>query len=105
MKAYVKIGCIDSNRDTHKAGTVVEIDPKTDKKLFDLGLVEQYNEKKHGAAVDTLDVKFQEANTALGKANEKIAQLEEANIALAGFVEEAIGLPKGQKPDGYKKAK
>jgi len=104
MKVYVKIGCIDSNRDAHETGTVADIDKKTDQKLWDLKLVENYDEKKHGKVPETSDAALKTANEALGVANDKIAALETANEALNGFVEEAINLPKGQKPKDYVKA-
>lgn len=143
MKVYVKKGCIDSNRDAHEAGTMPDIDKKTDKKLWDLGLVEDYNEKKHGLpkgkdgelqAAKAEIVKLQDEIKSLNESDDatakttletKVGELEGANEVLAGekttletkvvlleattealkgFVEEAIGLPKGQKPNGYVKA-
>ena len=89
-----------------RAGETSNIDPEEDKKLFDLGLVEQYDAKKHGVSnsKDSQDAtKLEEANTALTAANTKIAELEEANTALDGFVKAAIKLQKGQAPEGYGK--
>jgi len=86
MKCKVITKCLNSGREFLEANSIVEVDPKKDKKLFDLGLVRKYDEK--------LDKNTPIDETTALKA--KVAELE-------GFVEEAIGLPKGQKPADYKK--
>ena len=97
-----------------KAKRVLDIDEKIDKKLLDLKLVEAYNEKKHGesaekpsdnsAELKVANKALEESNTALEVANKKIGELEVANKALDGFVQQAIKLPKGESPKDYVKA-
>jgi len=75
MKAYVKKGCIDSNRDAHEAGAVVDLDKNTDKKLWDLKLVEDYDEKKHGLPKGK-DGERQAAKIEIAKLKDEKATLE-----------------------------
>ena len=124
MKAYIIRDCMDKSRTFHKAGTAPELDKSVDGKLWTLKLVEDYNEKKHGEAVETSVAQLEEANkalgeanqtiedleaevvmlkadqTALGEANEKVAQLEEANKALGegdiGQLKKEISTLKGK---------
>ena len=50
MKIYVEAGCMTAKREHLRAGAIVEIDEKEDKKLLDLKLVVKYDAKTHGAS-------------------------------------------------------
>jgi hypothetical protein len=87
MKAKVIRDCINSKRQPLNGNTVVDIDEASEKKLFDLGLVEKYDEKKHGISANDKDAEIAELKT----------QIE----TLVGYVRVAITLPKGQVPEGF----
>jgi hypothetical protein len=87
MKAKVIRDCINSKRQPLNGNTVVDIDEASEKKLFDLGLVEKYDEKKHGISANDKDAEIAELRT----------QIE----TLVGYVRVAITLPKGQVPEGF----
>lgn len=98
QKVYVKIACMTFDRTPLRAGETPSLDKKVDKKLWDLGLVEDYNEKKHGKAkADNAGaIKELTAENAI-----LTAKVEE----LVGFLEVSITLAKDKVPDGYVKAK
>ncbi len=87
MKVKVIKDCIDSKRQPLNGNTVVDIDEASEKKLFDLGLVEKYDEKKHGISANNKDA--------------EIAELKAQIETLVGYVRVAITLPKGQVPEGF----
>ena len=87
MKVKVIKDCINSKRQPLNGNTVVDIDEASEKKLFDLGLVEKYDEKKHGISVNDKDA--------------EIAELKAQIETLVGYVRVAITLPKGQVPEGF----
>ena len=87
MKVKVIKDCINSKRQPLNGNTVVDIDEASEKKLFDLGLVEEYDEKKHGISANNKDA--------------EIAELKAQIETLVGYVRVAITLPKGQVPEGF----
>lgn len=87
MKVKVIKDCIDSKRQPLNGNTIVDIDEASEKKLFDLGLVEKYDEKKHGISANNKDA--------------EIAELKAQIETLVGYVRVAITLPKGQVPEGF----
>ena len=87
MKVKVIKDCINSKRQPLNGNTIVDIDEASEKKLFDLGLVEKYDEKKHGISANNKDA--------------EIAELKAQIETLVGYVRVAITLPKGQVPEGF----
>ena len=88
MKVYVINSCMDLSRTFHEAGSTPEMDRKVDAKLWDLGLVENYDEKKHGVVNKG--------------SSEKVAELEALVEQLENFVEKGKDTQKGHYPEGYK---
>lgn len=76
VKAYVKKGCVDKSRTPHEAGATPDLDKVTDKKLWDLNLVEDYDEKKHGLSKDS---ELQIANAEIVKLRGEIESLNDAD--------------------------
>ena len=98
MKVKVIKDCINSKRQPLNGNTIVDIDEASEKKLFDLGLVEKYDEKKHGISVNDKDAEIEELRT---QKDAEIAELKTQIETLVGYVRVAITLPKGQVPEGF----
>lgn len=88
----------------------LDVDKDTFDRLKKLNLAKEYDSKTDGIEAESGDcgaleakvATLEEEKTAL---EEKVTALEEAQAEIAkltGFVKEAIELPKGQKPVGFK---
>lgn len=94
MKVYVVKDCMDSNKEFLAQGSTVEVDKSKEKKLFNLGLIEEFDSKKH-TVKPSGDAKLE---AELKSKDETIAKLE-------GFVEASISLAAKKVPDGWEEYK
>jgi predicted RNase H-like nuclease (RuvC/YqgF family) len=78
VDAFVVKDSLTADGDFLAKGTKASIDKKVDKKLFDLGNVEDFDEKKHAGQADPLlKLKIENEELLL-----KVAELEKENEAL-----------------------
>lgn len=104
VKVIVKNDCMNANRDFLQLGSVLSIDDKKDAKLFDLGLVEKFDAKKHTEKKDEVsELKEQIINLKEAKVNaeEKIVEVEGKLADMKKMVIAAMALPKDEKPEGF----
>ena len=101
MKVFITRDCVNSRKAFIAAKSVIDIDEEKEKKLLDLGLAVEYDEKIHGEAKEDAEAKvskLEEENKAAVLAKEDA----EAKVSkLEGFVEAAIASGKGTAPKGW----
>lgn len=95
----IKIQCTYGD---YPPGSVIDVDDKTAKKLIKNSNAERFKENSEPVNIyeKQIEVLKQEAS----RFNEDKQELLKKIELLDGLVQEAISLPKGQVPDGYKKA-